>query len=90
MGITTPMFPNENCPQGNCALLNANPALMNPNESDNSTVQQFADFMTLLGPPPHGPRRRQSEAGKRLFFTIGCATSPSSRPASTRSRRWTG
>ena len=26
MGITTPDFPNENCPQGNCAELAFNPA----------------------------------------------------------------
>jgi CxxC motif-containing protein (DUF1111 family) len=72
MGITTPMFPIENCPQGNCALLSANPALNNPNDVDNSSVQQFANFMTLLGPPPRGPHTDQSRAGARLFFTIGC------------------
>src|SRR5262249_45484806 len=41
MGITTPMFPFESCPQGNCALLN-NPALPAvPNDGDNSTLVEF-------------------------------------------------
>ena len=48
LGVTTPLFPNENCPQGNCALLSANPARTNPNDLDNSSVAAFADFMTFL------------------------------------------
>ena len=27
MGMTSPLFPNENCPQGDCAALAFNPAL---------------------------------------------------------------
>ena len=30
MGVTTPLFPDENCPQGNCALLAANPCAHEP------------------------------------------------------------
>lgn len=55
MGVTTPFSPNENCPQGNCALLAANPAANNPNDSDNSSIQKFTDFITLLAPAPAIP-----------------------------------
>src|SRR6185437_4871425 len=55
IGVTTPLFPNENCPQGNCGLLAANPAQSSPNDT-NETVMMCADFISLLAPPPRGPR----------------------------------
>jgi CxxC motif-containing protein (DUF1111 family) len=73
MGITTPLLPDENCPQGNCALLAANPADSNPNEPDNDDVQAFADFMTLLAPPTQLPLTAQAKSGAKTFVTIGCA-----------------
>ena len=72
MGITTPFFPNENPPQGDSALLAANPALTNPNDT-NETPMQFADFITLLAPPPRRPISRASSLGDVLFQAIGCA-----------------
>jgi CxxC motif-containing protein (DUF1111 family) len=72
MGITTPFFPNENCPQGNCALLAANPARSNPNDTT-ATVMQLADHTTFLAPPPRQPPRRGAEVGEALFVSIGCA-----------------
>ena len=51
MGITSPLFPNENCPQGNCAVLTACDLVQEP-EDDGSGVQAFTDFMTFLAPPP--------------------------------------
>jgi CxxC motif-containing protein (DUF1111 family) len=74
LGVTTPLFPNENCPQGYCALLVANPALRDPNDADNSVVQQQADFMTLLAPPPPGKVGASEQAGAGIFTQIGCAT----------------
>ena len=70
MGITSPLFPNENCPQGDCTLLAANPR---PDLNDDGTdVALFADFMTFLAPPP-GPARSRSVAyGAALFAGIGC------------------
>jgi CxxC motif-containing protein (DUF1111 family) len=70
MGITSPEFPDENCPQGDCALLACNP--MPELNDDGSGVQAFADFMTFLAPPP---RARFSEAaffGRGIFSAIGC------------------
>jgi CxxC motif-containing protein (DUF1111 family) len=73
MGITTPMFPAENCPQGNCALLEGNPANTEPNDLDNSTLQKFTDFMSFLAPPPGGAVTRDAQAGQLIFNQIGCA-----------------
>jgi CxxC motif-containing protein (DUF1111 family) len=70
MGITNPIFPNENCPQGNCALLAANP-LPTLND-DGEGVEQFNDFMTLLAPPPRGPRNFFTEYGNVVGSAIGC------------------
>jgi len=71
MGITNPEFPTENCPQGNCAALAHNPVpTLN---DDGEDVTKFADFMSLLGPPPRGPRSSVTELGGRVFGTIGCA-----------------
>jgi CxxC motif-containing protein (DUF1111 family) len=73
MGITNPMFPNENCPQGNCALLRTcDPVPADP-EDNGSGVQAFTDFMTFLAPPPRGPVNRQTLAGELVFIKIGCA-----------------
>ncbi len=72
MGVTTPLFPNENCPQGNCSLLAANPATTNPNDLTNATVQQFFNFMSLTQPPPRGPMNASVQAGSALFNQIGC------------------
>ncbi len=72
MGVTTPLFPDENCPQGNCALLAANPALMNPNEPDNDDLQAFTDFMTFLAPPPALALTSAAKSGAGTFVSIGC------------------
>jgi CxxC motif-containing protein (DUF1111 family) len=72
MGITTPFFPHENCPGGNCALLVANPASSNPNDST-TTVMKLNDHTTFLAPPPRKARTRKTNAGGALFSAIGCA-----------------
>jgi CxxC motif-containing protein (DUF1111 family) len=83
MGITTPLAPDENCPQGDCSLLACDPI---PGVDDDlEDVELFADFMSFLAPPPaqidvgtgrHFTRRRGSYStyeGGRLFQQIGCA-----------------
>jgi CxxC motif-containing protein (DUF1111 family) len=69
MGITSPRFMSENCPQGDCAKLAGCDPLPEP-EDDGTSVARFADFMTLLAPPPpagdDGP-------GEELFEAVGCA-----------------
>src|SRR5262249_33573932 len=83
MGVTTPLFPNENCPQGNCALLIANPGPSHPplntNDADNSSLQEFTDFMSFLAPPPRAPGTSSLSilssvtSGEQVFNLIGCA-----------------
>jgi CxxC motif-containing protein (DUF1111 family) len=71
MGITTPLFPTENCPQGNCALLAFNPV---PGINDtNTSLQQFSDFMEFLAPPPIQPIPAAGRGGDMLFASLGCA-----------------
>jgi CxxC motif-containing protein (DUF1111 family) len=73
MGITTPMFPNENCPQGDCSLLQTPGLPAVPNNADNGDLVAFTNFMTFLGPPPPGTSTRDTRAGAQLFNRIGCA-----------------
>jgi CxxC motif-containing protein (DUF1111 family) len=70
MGITNPDFPNENCPGGDCSLLACNP-LPTLND-DGSGVTAFADFMTLLAPPPRKAFTSQAFAGRVVFSLVGC------------------
>jgi CxxC motif-containing protein (DUF1111 family) len=72
MGITTLFFPGENPPQGNTALLAANPARTNPNDTV-ATVMQSTDFTAFLAPPPRLALTHESRAGAALFLRIGCA-----------------
>jgi CxxC motif-containing protein (DUF1111 family) len=72
MGITTPFFPNENPPGGDVALLAANPARSNPNDTT-LTVMQLNDHTTFLAPPPRMAPTRKTVAGAVLFDSIGCA-----------------
>lgn len=70
MGITSPQFPNENCPQGDCTLLSCNPV---PGLNDDGTdVAAFRDFMTFLAPPPRGTIGNDAKNGEKEFNKIGC------------------
>jgi CxxC motif-containing protein (DUF1111 family) len=71
MGITTSLFPTENCPQGNCASLAFNP-VPGINDTD-ASLQQFSDFMEFLAPPPIQPIPMAGRGGDTLFASIGCA-----------------
>ena len=70
MGITTPQFPNENCPQGNCAELAFNPAPGINDTGDGPRV--LNDYMTQLGPPPRGIQNGDTSDGEATFERIGC------------------
>ena len=69
MGITTPIFPDENCPQGNCALLAQNPS-PEVNDPDGAALGQIDAFVRYLGPPP---RKAYSGPGGSTFDSIGCS-----------------
>lgn len=80
MGFTSPDFPDENCPQGDCTTLTDNPS---PGINDEGEgIAAFADFMTMLAPPTRGPGNSTGEA---LFQSIGCANCHTPRLATGRS-----
>jgi CxxC motif-containing protein (DUF1111 family) len=84
MGITTPRYPSgmgfimENCPQGMCSELGANPGPSHPpdgtNDPDLSSLVAFTNFMTFLGAPPQVPFTVEAQQGRGTFNRIGCAT----------------
>jgi CxxC motif-containing protein (DUF1111 family) len=72
MGVTSPEFPNENCPQGDCSALAHNP--MPTMNDDGSSITAFEDFMKMLAPPPRGALSPQVVAGSGVFALIGCGS----------------
>jgi CxxC motif-containing protein (DUF1111 family) len=71
MGITNPVFPAENCPQGDCSLLAACDTVPEL-EDGGADVVAFTDFMTLLAPPPAPTLTATARAGQNHFEHIGC------------------
>ncbi len=70
MGVTSPGFESENCPQGDCSLLRCNPF---PGlNDDGSGPAAFTDFMTMLAPPPRGPTPTTVTQGQQVFLATGC------------------
>jgi CxxC motif-containing protein (DUF1111 family) len=72
MGITSPIFPNENAPGGDTSLLNTCDQVATL-EDDGTGVAAFTDFMTMLAPPPRGAITPGAEGGAVVFARIGCA-----------------
>jgi CxxC motif-containing protein (DUF1111 family) len=72
MGITSPQFPLENCPQGDCSLLNRCNPVPELNDADGEDVTAFTDFMAFLSPPPRGPIDATVTVGQAVFNNIGC------------------
>ena len=72
MGITNPLFPNENCPNGNCKELKYNPR---PDMNDlGDGVQAFNNFMTMLAAPSRATITADAAAGEVVFDQIGCTS----------------
>ncbi len=88
MGVTSPQFPAEVCPAGDCSALafNPRPDLNDPGGQD---VERFTDFVRLLGPPPAPLLAGDAVRGQEVFASMGCAvchlpllvTGPASNPA---------
>jgi len=72
LGITTPDFPNESCPQGNCAELAFNP--MPGINDDGSGAFLLNHFMTLLAPPARGTQNADTAEGEDAFERAGCGS----------------
>src|SRR5690349_16645828 len=72
MGITSPIFPKDNAPNGDTAILDRCDKVASI-EDDGSGVAAFTDFMTMLAPPPRGAMNTEAERGAQIFERIGCA-----------------
>jgi CxxC motif-containing protein (DUF1111 family) len=71
LGITTPDFPSENCPQGNCAELVFSP--VSGINDPGIAVTTITNYMMLLAAPNRGPSTADSIAGEQIFESIGCS-----------------
>jgi CxxC motif-containing protein (DUF1111 family) len=78
MGITSRLFPTENAPNGDAALLAQFDKVADPEDQVDATtgkgdIDVAADFMRLLAPPPVRPPTAAANQGRVLFQQIGCA-----------------
>jgi CxxC motif-containing protein (DUF1111 family) len=69
MGITTPLFPDENTSAGRDVA--AFDTVEDP-EDDGVDVVAFANFMRSTKAPPRGPINADVRAGEAVFNTVGC------------------
>ena len=79
MGITNRLFPHENAPNGNTALLlqyvpdHPLDDTFDP-VTNNSGIDKLANYMRMLAPPPRAPVLTPGVAnGQRLFTMLQCA-----------------
>ena len=71
MGITSPLFPEENTSSGR-SVAAYDPA-PDP-ENDGEDVMAFANFMRSTKAPSRGPITADVQAGDAIFTRIGCVT----------------
>jgi CxxC motif-containing protein (DUF1111 family) len=71
MGITSPLFPDENTSSGRD--VGGYDPVPDP-EDDGVDIVAFADFMRATKAPARGPLSEDTAAGKKVFKEIGCAT----------------
>jgi CxxC motif-containing protein (DUF1111 family) len=78
MGITSRLFPEENAPNGNTALLAQFDAIADPEdevdpETGKGDIDHAADFIRFLAAPPRLPTTPSIRAGEQIFRSTGCA-----------------
>jgi CxxC motif-containing protein (DUF1111 family) len=78
MGITNRLFPKENAPNGDLALLAAHDMVADPEDTANpetgrSDIDAAADFMRLLAPLQPLPPTASINSGRQIFQQINCA-----------------
>ncbi|MBS0202550.1 MAG: hypothetical protein JSS49_06585 [Planctomycetes bacterium] len=78
MGITNRLFPTENAPNGNIALLKKLDKVADPEDQvDPATgkagIDKVADFMRFLAPLPPQPTTPSTVFGAKFFLESGCA-----------------
>ena len=78
MGITSDLFPNEMCPAGDCEPLELIDSVADPEDGPEPStglrgIDNFANFMRLLGPPPGGAENDTTRRGEELFEEVRCS-----------------
>ena len=73
MGITTPLFPEENTSSGEYVGFGSAYDRVADPEDDGVDVVAFADFMRATKAPSRGPITANVRAGEQVFSRIGCA-----------------
>ena len=88
MGITTPIFPEENTSANRFVGFGSDYDNVADPEDDGVDVTAFADFMRATKAPPRGPINADVRAGEATFAQIGCAVchTPTIRTASPGTR----
>ncbi|MEO5862895.1 MAG: di-heme oxidoredictase family protein [Burkholderiales bacterium] len=74
MGITSPLFPEENTSSGRFVGFGSGFDAVADPEDDGVDVVAFANFMRSTKAPARGPITADVVAGEALFNRIGCAT----------------
>jgi len=73
MGITSPLFPDENTSSGRDVAYPSTYDPVEDPEDDGEDVIAFANFMRSTKAPARGPITREVQLGEVLFAQIGCA-----------------
>jgi len=78
MGITNRLFPSENAPNGNVALLARFDRVADPEDpvdpvTGKGDIDVVADFMRYLAPPPSVQFTQTALQGRATFEQIGCS-----------------
>ena len=72
LGITNPVDPIEDLPQGNPIPSLCVKDLFSPNDTVGSETISLFDYLSLLAPNPLGTLSSQAQAGQVTFGLIGC------------------
>jgi CxxC motif-containing protein (DUF1111 family) len=73
LGITTPLFPEENTSIGRFVGYGSGYDPVPDPEDDGVDVVAFANFMRSTKAPPRGPITAEVQAGEAIFTRIGCS-----------------
>jgi len=73
MGITSPLFPEENTSSGRFVGFGSGFDPIPDPEDDGTDIVAFANFMRSTKAPSRGPITPDVRAGEALFTQIGCA-----------------
>jgi CxxC motif-containing protein (DUF1111 family) len=72
MGITSPLFPEENTAAGRYVGMGTGYDTVADPEDEGIDVTAFADFMRSTKAPPRGTVGADAQAGEAVFHRIGC------------------